>query len=80
MLLRFSTCAGSTLMLRKAILNNGLLFDEDLKRHQDVHFLIIFLREYKLAFTNDILAVINGHTKDRAVILDTRIVFGNRAP
>ena len=54
-------CAGSTLLLKKAVFAKTGLFDEELQRHQEVHFLTVFLRHYKLAFVNKVLVCVNGH-------------------
>jgi glycosyltransferase involved in cell wall biosynthesis len=53
-------CGGSTLLLKRSALDANRFFDEELDRHQDTHFLIVFLRSYKLAFINEPLVKIHS--------------------
>lgn len=66
LLSKISLKAGSTLMFKRSITARIGLFDEELKRYQDTHFLIKFLRYYKLAYVNQVLVMVNGHNLPKA--------------
>jgi hypothetical protein len=57
------TGAVSTLVLRRAVLEQVGLFNEDLERHEDIHYLVKFFRHFKLAFVDEILVKIHGHNR-----------------
>jgi len=62
--------SGSTIVfVRKSIENVGL-FDEELERQQDIHFLIHFLRHYKLAYVKDCLVKIYPGKRPPALMLE----------
>ena len=61
-LMRLSLAAGSCLMVRKEIFNDIGMFDESYLRHQDMEFVLRFLRKYKLAVVREPLAKIYGHS------------------
>jgi glycosyltransferase involved in cell wall biosynthesis len=72
---RFSIGACSTLLFKRSSFSKTGIFDEELERKQDNHFVILFLRHYKLAFVNKVLVKINGHnyplalTAERALLM-----------
>ena len=61
-LMRLSLAAGSCLMVRKEIFNDIGMFDESYLRHQDMEFVLRYLRKYKLAVVREPLAKIYGHS------------------
>lgn len=70
MLSRNPVCAGSTLLFAKSVVAQIGLFDEKLERHQDILFLVRFLRYYKLAFVDKIHVKIYGHSRPSAEKLE----------
>ncbi len=61
-------CAGSTLLIKRSILNELNGFDIAFSRHQDWELLIRFFRKYKIAFVNSNLVKIylDDNRKNRA--------------
>lgn len=53
LLMNISLSAGSTLLIKKEILNKLNGFDESFYRHQDWEFLVRFFRDYKIGFVNE---------------------------
>ncbi len=69
LLLKESTiCAGSTLLIKRSILNELNGFDITFSRHQDWELLIRFFRKYKIAYVNHPLVKIylDDNKKNRA--------------
>ena len=60
-LMRLSLAAGSCLMVRREVFNDIGLFNESYLRHQDMEFVLRYLRKYKLAVVREPLAKIYGH-------------------
>jgi glycosyltransferase involved in cell wall biosynthesis len=65
--------AGSTLLLRRAALEDVGGFDERFKRHVDTSFLISFFRRHKLALCEETLVTI--HIGDSLWGVDPRLLF-----
>lgn len=55
-------CSGSTLMIRKSILNKIGLFDETFKRFQDIEFVLKISEQYKIAVLEESLVKIYTHS------------------
>ena len=54
-------CAGSNLLIKAEVIKEVGLWDEDLKRQQDLEFLIRMLNRFKLAYCDNISLKIYGH-------------------
>lgn len=54
-------CAGSNLLIKSSVIGKIGLWDEEMKRQQDLEFLIRLLDKYDLAFDNNIAVRIYGH-------------------
>ena len=69
--------AGSTLFIKKSVVEDIGLFAEDLVRHQDLEFLARFFAKYKIAVANKVLAKIYGHniTKNINSIEQNKLIF-----
>jgi len=61
-LMQVSLAAGSCLMVRREVFNDIGLFNESYLRHQDMEFVLRYLRKYKLAVVREPLAKIYGHS------------------
>jgi glycosyltransferase involved in cell wall biosynthesis len=59
LLKKASICAGSTLLIKKKVIDELKGFDESFDRHQDLEFLVRFFRDYKLAVIKEILVTIH---------------------
>lgn len=57
-------CSGSTLMVKKDILNKTGVFDTSLKRHQDFQFSLAIAMEYNIAAINEALTIIRLTQKE----------------
>ncbi|MBZ0183571.1 MAG: glycosyltransferase [Melioribacteraceae bacterium] len=53
--------SGSNLILRRKVFREIGLWDEELQRQQDLELLIRILNNYKLAYDDKILLIVNGH-------------------
>ncbi len=61
-LMQRSLAAGSSLMVRKSVFDDVGLFNEEYLRHQDLEFVLRFLKKYKLGVMKEVLSVIHGHS------------------
>lgn len=68
--------AGSTLLIQKDKLIEIGGFDEELKRHQELEFLIRYFRKYKLIINDEVLCKI--HIDDRSNIPDPEVFAKNK--
>jgi glycosyltransferase involved in cell wall biosynthesis len=59
LLKKATICAGSTLLIKKKVIDELKGFDESFDRHQDLELLIRFFRNYRLAMTQEILVNIH---------------------
>ena len=62
-----SICGGSTLLIRKTVLEELNGFDTSFLRHQDWELLVRFFRKYKLGISEDIL--VNIHMDSRINVM-----------
>jgi len=60
----------STLIINSDAMKKVMGFDEKLERHQDIHFLVKFFRYFKLAFVDEVLVKVYGHTIPSAIKLE----------
>jgi glycosyltransferase involved in cell wall biosynthesis len=65
-----SVGASSNLLLRRNALLSIGGFHEGLARYQDVHFVLMYLKHYKLALVREPLSKIYGHNDPRAVTVE----------
>ncbi len=61
-LMRLSLAAGSCLMVSRYVFNDIGMFNESYLRHQDMEFVLRYLRKYKLGVMEEPLAKIYGHS------------------
>lgn len=62
LLMRLSLAAGSCLMVNRYVFNDIGMFNESYLRHQDMEFVLRYLRKYKLGVMEEPLAKIYGHS------------------
>ena len=77
MMKRFNIGASSTLVFNKATLIAIGMWNERLKRNQDVELLIRYLREHKLAYVPESLVRVNGHNDPEpySVVREREVFF-----
>ena len=56
-----SICTGSNLLIRKKVIQDIGMWDEDLLRQQDLEFIIRLMGKYKLAYDKNLSVKIYGH-------------------
>ncbi|MEN8153013.1 MAG: glycosyltransferase family 2 protein [Acidobacteriota bacterium] len=67
-------CAGSNLMVKREVVRETGLFDETLKRHQDLEYIVRILRNFKLFYMNKIHSRIYPSRKDDPEILEKAFI------
>ncbi len=70
LLLKNPASSGSTLVFDRDAIERVGLFDEHLERQQDIHFLVSFLRYYKLAYVKKCLVKIYPNKRPPAATLE----------
>lgn len=60
--LSIDMCSGSTIMIRKEVIEKLKGFDESFKRYQDIEFVLRVSLKYKIAVLNEALVTIYTHT------------------
>ena len=72
LLMQLSLAAGTTLIIRRDVIDEIGLFDESYVRHQDLEFLLRYLREFKIAVVGEPLVNIyryGSHVSGDSLIL-----------
>lgn len=61
-MMQTSLGAGSCLMIRRDVLDTVGFFNENYSRHEDLEFVLRYLKQFKLATMPDILTIVHGHS------------------
>lgn len=61
-MMQTSLGAGSCLLIHRDVLNKIGYFNEKYSRHEDLEFVLRYLKQYKLATMQDILTIVHGHS------------------
>lgn len=61
-MMQTSLGAGSCLMIHRDVLESIGFFNENFSRHEDLEFVLRYLKQYKLATMPDLLTIVHGHS------------------